>query len=300
MLKIAYNEIYKHPLPEGHRFPMEKYELIPQQLLYEGTITSDNIFNPKAIEDHILKKTHCTKYISKLKNNQLSRAEERRIGFPHSEQLLKREYLITGGTVENVYHALEYGISFNVAGGTHHSFADYGEGFCIFNDFAVAANHFTKSNYLNKILIVDLDVHQGNGTASLMQDNKNVFTFSMHGKNNFPLKKEKSDLDIPLEDNINDDQYLDILFKTLPELTERVKPQFIMYLSGVDILANDKLGRLGLSINGCKARDQFVIEHCFQKKIPLTVSMGGGYADKISDIVEAHSNTYRIAANLYF
>lgn len=300
MLTLAWTEEYELPLPEGHRFPMAKYSLIPDQLIYEGTISQEQIFKPSAIEDQILLLTHCSDYLVRFKSGRLTRAEVRRSGFPWSTELVEREYKITQGTIDAMARAQQHGIAFNVAGGTHHAFKDAAEGFCFFNDLAVAANYWLAERPHSKILIVDLDVHQGNGTASIFRHEPRVFTFSMHGQNNFPHRKEQSDLDIALSDQTRDEEYLDILKKHLPTIIHQFKPNQLFYLSGVDVLETDKLGKLALSRAGCMARDQIVFECAIQHQIPVTVSMGGGYSAKISDILEAHCNTYRVANALYF
>lgn len=300
MLKIAYTDIYHHPLPENHRFPMEKYSLLPQQLLYEGTVTKENFFAPAPLSEELVLRTHNAEYWDKLKNLKLSRQEERRTGFPLSEQLVQREITIMNGTLECANFALQYGCAMNIAGGTHHAYTNRGEGFCLLNDIAIAANHLLDNKLAKQILVVDLDVHQGNGTAEIFQDNKEVFTFSMHGANNYPLKKEQSDLDIDLPDHIGDTEYLNILEENLSALLETVKPDFIFFQSGVDVLATDKLGRLGLSIDGCKQRDKLVLQTCRDKNIPVVASMGGGYSTRVADIIEAHANTYRLAQNIFY
>lgn len=300
MLKIAWNEHYTIPLPEGHRFPMIKYDLIPEQLLYEGTITINNIFSPAELQESELLDVHSTDYWEKLKKGSLTKDEVRKMGFPYSAQLVKRELVILQGTIECAKYALQYGVSLNVAGGTHHAFRDRGEGFCLLNDIAVAAAWLLKNNLARQILVVDLDVHQGNGTAQIFRANPKVFTFSMHGGKNYPLKKENSDLDIALEDGTDDTTYLKILTSHLPSLIDRVQPDFIFYQSGVDVLATDKLGRLGLTRRGCEQRDQYVLKTCRDNRIPVAVSMGGGYSEKLTDIVEGHANTFRVAAELFF
>lgn len=299
MLKIAYSPVYKYELPEGHRFPMDKYELIPAQLLYEGSITEEQFFHPDQLEEEDILLTHSLEYWNKLKTNTLSKKEIRKIGFPVRPSLIDRGRYIAKGTVDCVEYAMQNGVAMNVAGGTHHSFADSGEGFCIFNDFAIAANYYLHRKILRKILIVDLDVHQGNGTARIFQNDHRVFTFSMHGEKNYPVRKEKSDLDIGVEDGIKDEAYLKILFEVLPQLIQKVKPDVIFYLSGVDVLETDKLGRLGLTKSGCQMRDRFVFEQCYQNEIPVAVSMGGGYSERIADIVDAHANTFRMASEVF-
>jgi len=300
MLKIAFAPIYHHPLPPGHRFPMEKYSLIPQQLMYEGTCTEENFFAPEKLTEETILRTHDREWWEKLKNVNLSRREERKTGFPLSAKLVEREITICQGTIDNTEFAMEHGVSMNVAGGTHHAYAGHGEGFCLLNDIAIASNWLLDNQKAKQILVVDLDVHQGNGTAKLMENEERVFTFSMHGGKNYPMHKEKSDLDVELPDGCEDEEYLQKLKSTLPGLIQKVKPDFIFFQSGVDILRNDKLGRLGCTIQGCKERDRFVFETCRKEGIPVAVNMGGGYADRLADIVEAHANTYRLAQDLYF
>ena len=300
MLKIAYAPIYKHPLPDGHRFPMEKYELIPQQLLYEGTLTEENFFIPKAVEEHWILRTHTADYWHSLRNLSTPPAMVRRIGFPLSSQLVERELIITQGTIDCALYALRHGIAMNVAGGTHHAFADAGEGFCLLNDIAVAANYLLDNHLAKQILVVDLDVHQGNGTAKIFEHEPRVFTFSMHGASNYPFIKQQSDLDIALPDSLDDEPYLQLLQHYLLLIINKINPDFIFYQCGVDILASDKLGRLGVSIEGCKTRDKFVLELCREFEIPVVAVMGGGYSPQIRDIVEAHANTYRLAQSIFF
>jgi acetoin utilization deacetylase AcuC-like enzyme len=300
MLKIAYDPVYSHPLPEGHRFPMLKYELIPAQLLHEGLITNENLFSPGKLSEEIILWTHDAAYWEQLRDLKLPEKEQRRIGFPLSEQLVGREICIGQGTIDGCHYAFEYGVAFNVAGGTHHAGTNWGEGFCLLNDHAIAANYLLNNKLASSILIVDLDVHQGNGTARIFENDPRVFTFSMHGANNFPYRKEKSDLDIPLRDGTRDDEYLDLLYTHLPRLIEQQRPDFIFYLAGVDVLASDRLGKLALSKDACKNRDRFVFQQAIDNHIPVQVSMGGGYSPQIKDIVEAHCNTYRVANELYF
>ena len=295
ILKIAFDPIYAHPLPEGHRFPMLKYELIPAQLLYEGSITNDNIFSPAVCPDEIILWTHDKTYLEKLHLQTLSPKEQRHIGFPQSPTLTQRELIIAQGTIDCCHYAMQNGIAMNVAGGTHHAFAERGEGFCMLNDMAVAANYLLRRNMAAQILIIDLDVHQGNGTAKLFENEKRVFTFSMHGEHNYPFHKEKSDLDVPLKDGTNDKEYLGLLKDILPTLMNTIKPDFVFYLSGVDILATDRYGKLKVSIDGCRQRDEFVFTTLQQHRIPCAVSMGGGYSADVKIITEAHCNTFRSA-----
>ncbi|MDO3642829.1 histone deacetylase [Mucilaginibacter sp. L3T2-6] len=299
-LKIAYDPIYAHPLPEGHRFPMLKYELIPEQLLHEGVIKPENLFSPGMLDVGTILLTHDKSYWHQLRDLTLPPKEQRRTGFPLSAKLVEREIRIARGTIEGCHYAKESGIAFNVAGGTHHAGTNWGEGFCLLNDQAIAANYLLNNKLAHSILIIDLDVHQGNGTAQIFENNPVVFTFSMHGANNFPFRKERSDLDLALADGTGDAAYLALLKETLPRLISQRKPDFIFYLAGVDILASDKLGKMALTKNGCKERDRIVFEQCLMHKIPVQVSMGGGYSPDIKDIVEAHCNTFRLADELFF
>jgi acetoin utilization deacetylase AcuC-like enzyme len=299
LLKIAFDPIYAHSLPEGHRFPMLKYELIPEQLLYEGTITNANLFSPSVCANEVVLWTHHYDYVQKLHQQTLSAREQRHIGFPQSPQLTQREFVIAQGTIDCCHYAFEYGVAMNVAGGTHHAFADRGEGFCLLNDFGVAANYLLKKNLARQILIVDLDVHQGNGTASLFEHEPRVFTFSMHGAHNYPFHKEKSDLDIGLNDGTEDALYLSLLQSNLQTLLQQLKPDFVFYLSGVDILSTDKFGKLKISMEGCKQRDIMVFSLLKQHNTPCAVAMGGGYSPDIKTIVEAHCNTFRVAKDIY-
>lgn len=300
MLKIAYSPVYKYELPAGHRFPMAKYELIPEQLLYEGTVNEQNFFHPALLQPDDGLLTHTADYWDKLTKVTLSEREIRAIGFPVNEKFVVRGRHIAQGTVEAALFALKHGVAMNVAGGTHHAFADRGEGFCCFNDQAVAANYLLNKGLARKILIVDLDVHQGNGTAHIFRNDPRVFTFSMHGARNYPLRKEQSDLDLALPDGMTDWPYLRLLRETLPRLADDVQPDFIFYLSGVDILETDKLGRLSISRAGCCERDRLVLDFCRRNRVPVAVSMGGGYSERLADIVEAHANTFRVAQEIFF
>ncbi|HAH35547.1 MAG TPA: histone deacetylase [Algoriphagus sp.] len=300
MLKIAWSSEYAHPLPPGHRFPMEKYELLPQQLMYEGTVSERNFFAPDAIDESLIVQVHDAQYWEKLKNLALSRSEERATGFPLSKELVNRETIIAGGSVRAALFALEYGISLNIAGGTHHAFTDRGEGFCLLNDIALASRYLQNEGLAKNILVIDLDVHQGNGTAQIFKDDPSVFTFSMHGAKNYPHRKEKSDMDIELPDGTGDEEYLTQLDLALENILKKFHPDFIMYQCGVDVLETDKLGRLGMSIEGVKMRDKKVLNLAKELKLPIMCSMGGGYSEKISHIIEAHAQVYRLAQDIFF
>lgn len=300
MLKIAFHPIYKHELPEGHRFPMDKYDLLPQQLIYEGTCTEENFFEPEIPNNKHFFTVHDPEYFFNLLNITLSQKEARKIGFPLSEVLVAREMIIADGTIKASKFALKNGIAMNIAGGTHHAFSSHGEAFCMLNDQAIGARYLQQKELAKKILIIDLDVHQGNGTAEIFKKDASVFTFSMHGKSNYPFIKETSNLDIALKNKTKDNEYLSILKNTLPKLINQEKPDFIYYLCGVDVLETDKLGKLSLSVKGCKERDQFVLQTCRDFNIPVMCSMGGGYSPDIKVIVDAHANTFRLAQEIYF
>lgn len=279
---------------------MSKYEVLPEQLLHEGTITNNNLFRPERVAEPWIVTTHLPSYWRRLSALQLTPAEVRRTGFPLTAALVDREVMIAQGTISAAHFALQHGIAMNIAGGTHHAFTDRGEGFCLLNDQAIAANYLLKNQLASKILIVDLDVHQGNGTAEIFRNTPEVFTFSMHGANNYPLQKEHSDLDIGLPDHTNDQHYLETLDAHLGRLIDTVQPDFIFYQSGVDILATDKLGKLAVSREGCRARDRHVLTLARHYRIPLVVCMGGGYSPDFRDIIEAHANTYRLAQEIFF
>ncbi|GAA0875638.1 histone deacetylase [Wandonia haliotis] len=300
MFKIAFHPIYVHPLPEGHRFPMEKYDLLPRQLQHEGTADPDDFFAPNLIDLKWLEGIHSDEYVKKLQQLKLSRSEERQTGFPVTKELVEREFRIVEGTRLCTEYALRDGVAFNSAGGTHHAFRDRGEGFCLLNDQAVAANYLLRTGKANSILIVDLDVHQGNGTAAIFEQEANVFTFSVHGEHNYPLRKEKSSRDVGLPDGISTADYLETVEFHLNDILNDFHPDFVFYQCGVDIIETDKLGRLNVSISGCRRRDELVLSRFKDLSIPVVCTMGGGYSKEIRHIVEAHANTYRVAKSLYF
>ncbi len=279
---------------------MLKYELIHEQLLYEGTCTDDNFFAPQPVDDRWVLGVHTADYVQQLKTLTVPAEMVRRIGFPLTAELIEREWIITQGTIDCTQIARRDGVAMNVAGGTHHAFPDRGEGFCMLNDVGVAAHYLLETGQVRQILVIDLDVHQGNGTAAMFQHEPRVFTFSVHGKDNYPLRKEQSDLDVELPTGTADELYLNTLYDTLSKLIDRVQPDFLFYVSGVDILASDRLGKMAVSREGCQQRDRFVFEQAIQRNLPMTVSMGGGYSPRLTDIVEAHCNTFRMANSLYF
>ncbi|MCE7064999.1 histone deacetylase [Dyadobacter sp. CY326] len=299
MFPIAFNPIYKYPVPEGHRFPMDKYELLPQQLLREGVAEHSDFFDPEMVDMQAVYAVHDRDYADRIVAGKLSKQEMRRIGFEQTPLLVERERRITNGTIIGALRAFETGIAFNIAGGTHHAGKGFGEGFCIINDQAVAAQYLLDHQKAKQVLIVDLDVHQGNGTAEIFANQPHVFTFSMHAKNNYPFRKEKSDLDVPLEDRTDDATYLRILADVLPGLVEQVRPDFIFYQAGVDILQSDKLGRMSCTIQGCRRRDEMVMRLAEKHNIPVQCSMGGGYSPQLRTILDAHANTYKVARQVF-
>ena len=299
MFYIAFSPVYALSLPEGHRFPMLKYELIPEQLLYEGTCTPADFHEPAPVNDDWVLGVHTSTYVDELKTLSAPAAMVRRSGFPLTSELIQREWIITQGTIDCALHALAHGVGMNIAGGTHHAYPDRGEGFCLLNDVGVASYYLLTNRKARKILVIDLDVHQGNGTAVMFAGDERVFTFSMHGKDNYPLRKEHSDLDIELATGTSDDAYLTTLTQTLPRLIEAQKPDFLFFISGVDILSTDRLGKLSVSREGCRQRDAFVFDQAIRYGLPIVVSMGGGYSPRIADIVDAHCNTFRIAVSKF-
>ena len=270
------------------------------QLIHEGTLNESNFFSPSPATEQTILVTHKHAYWHKLRTLSLTPQEVRRTGFPMSQNLVDREIIIAQGTIDCALYARQFGVAMNIAGGTHHAFTDRGEGFCLLNDMAMASNFLLINGLAKQILIVDLDVHQGNGTAEIFKNEARVFTFSMHGAHNYPLQKEQSDVDIPLPDHTNDAHYLTLLDSHLKKLMDTVQPDFIFFQSGVDVLATDKLGRLALSREGCKQRDRLVLDLAKRNKIPIVASMGGGYSPDFRDIIEAHANTYRLAQEIFF
>jgi acetoin utilization deacetylase AcuC-like enzyme len=300
MMHIAFDPCYAHQLPEGHRFPMLKYELIPAQLLHRGIIKTEQLFAPKVCADDIILLTHDEDYLQQLHQQTLSAAAQRRIGFPQSPALTYRELVITQGTIDCTLFALKEAVALNVAGGTHHAFRDRGEGFCLLNDQAVAANYLLHKGLVNQVMIIDLDVHQGNGTAAIFNGVDEVFTFSMHGAHNYPFHKEQSDCDIALPDGIEDDAYLEQMNIMLPVLLERVKPGIVFYQAGVDVLATDRYGKLKLTEKGCSNRDEYLFKLLKRLQIPCVVTMGGGYSKDIRNIVDAHCNSFQLAQEILY
>jgi acetoin utilization deacetylase AcuC-like enzyme len=275
------------PLPEGHRFPMSKYRALVERLTPLGWQIEKA---PLAtVED--LQLVHTQEYVQKCFDLSLTPQEERKLGLPQSAELLERSVCSVGGTLAAMSHALEYGYGINLAGGTHHAFADRGEGFCVFNDLAIASRKAILEGSAKKILIVDLDVHQGNGTAKIFEDEASVFTLSVHGERNYPFVKEKSDLDIGLPDGVDDSGYLETLSNHLPTIFDSFEPDLVFLQAGVDVLAEDRYGRMKLTKEGVAERDSLLYKLCFDNSIPLVYTMGGGYQQEIGNIVAAHANS---------
>ena len=293
---ISYHPIYNHPVPDNHRFPMQKYALLPQQLLHEGIAEPTDFHTPSKVSLETLCLVHTADYVHKFVHLQLSHKEALPIGFVQNQQLVDRELTLVQGTIEAALWALRTAeVGFNIAGGTHHAFSDRGEGFCMLNDQAVAAAYLLAHTAVRKVLIIDLDVHQGNGTAEIFRHDPRVFTFSMHAEGNYPFVKEQSDRDIALPTGTTDAAYLSVLTSVLPEIITTNQPDFVFYQSGVDVLSSDKLGKLSLSVQGCADRDRFVFSLCRQYHLPVQCSMGGGYSPQLSAILRAHTNTFMMS-----
>ncbi|WPP49934.1 histone deacetylase family protein [Catalinimonas niigatensis] len=294
-IDIFYSERFHYPLPEGHRFPIDKYVLVKEQLLYQGIITEDQLIDPGLIDEAAILLVHTAEYWQQVKTLTLPPPMVRRIGLPNTEVSVNRARNSVAGTLRAAEAALLNGVGMNLAGGTHHAYLDRGEGFSTLNDIAIAASFLLSQQQVNNILIIDLDVHQGNGNAFIFAGHPSVFTFSMHAQDNYPLKKEKSDLDIALPSGTSDDEYLDVLQHTLPHLFETHQPDLVFFQAGIDVLATDKLGKLALTKQGCLQRDRMVFQTCKKYGAPVASCMGGGYSPRMADIVDAHCNTFRAA-----
>ena len=296
--RIFYSPYYYADIGENHVFPIRKFELVRDKLLKEGTLRLSEIVEPQPakIEDVLL--VHTEDYIMRLRSGTLTTREIRRLGLPWSKSLVRRSFLACSGTINAARHALRNAAASNLAGGTHHAFPDRGEGFCVLNDVAVAIKVLQKENLARRFLIVDCDVHQGNGTAFIFKNDADVFTFSMHGAKNYPLFKETSSLDIELPDKTTDDEFLHILNEALPEIF-RHEPDLVFYLGGADPFEKDQLGRLGLTIEGLRRRDEAVLKFARDEQIPVVTVMSGGYAPDINDTVEIHCNTIRAVKEVF-
>ena len=297
-IRVFYSPYYYAEIGEGHVFPIKKFELVRDKLLNEGTLAENNFVEPEAakIEDVLL--VHTEDYITRLRNGTLTAKEIRKLGLPWSESLVRRSFLATSGTINAARWALENGIGSNLAGGTHHAFPDRGEGFCVLNDVAIAIRVLQKENLAKRFLIIDCDVHQGNGTAFIFKDEREIFTFSIHGAKNYPLFKEISTLDLELPDGTADAEYLETLHEALPRVFLH-NPDLIFYLAGADPFENDKLGRLKLTLEGLRRRDEIALEFAKERETPIVTVMSGGYAKDINDTVEIHTNTIRAVKKIF-
>ena len=297
-MKAFYSDHFVLPLPEGHKFPMAKYSRLRERILAEGIVAPEDLHEAPLASLDDLRLVHDPGYVDAVANGTVRPEIQRRIGFPWSPQMVERARRSVGATIAAARAALDDGMAANLAGGTHHAFADRGEGFCVFNDVAVGVRVLQRNGHANRIAIVDLDVHQGNGTAAIFSGDPSVFTFSMHGDKNYPFKKEVSDLDVPLADGTGDDEYLSLLRAHLPDVLNRHQPDFVFYLAGADPFEGDRLGRLKMTIEGLRRRDEIVMEACTKARLPVAISMSGGYAIDVDEIVTIHANTIRTAAGL--
>ena len=297
-MKVFYSDHYEVPLPDGHKFPMEKYRLVREKLLSENILESSELFEPELPARETILLAHSAEYFDAFESGKIDPKIIRRIGLPWSRELFYRSLASVGGAIGAARSALDSGIGGNLAGGTHHAFRDHGEGFCVFNDFAVVILQLLKCGLIHRAAIVDLDVHQGNGNSAILGANPDVFIFSMHGARNYPFTKVPSTLDLALEDNTNDEEYLTLLKKNLPAIFE-FKPDIILYQAGVDPLKEDSLGRLALTKEGLMERDRFVLSECKSRGIPISLGLGGGYSKPVTHSVEAYCGTYRVVKELF-
>jgi len=297
-MRVFYTPRYYADIGEGHVFPIRKFELVRDRLLGEGTLAPDEIVEPReaAIADVLL--VHTEDYVTRLRAGALTQRELRRLGLPWSKALVRRSLLAASGTINAARSALADGVGSNLAGGTHHAFPDRGEGFCVLNDVAIAISVLRRDRLIRRAAVVDLDVHQGNGTAFIFREDEDVFTFSMHGAKNYPLFKLRSSLDVELGDGTTDDEYLDALARNLPRVFAH-RPDIVFYLGGADPFVGDRLGRLALTVAGLRARDRVVLRECRARGFPVATVMSGGYAEDINDTVEIHCNTIRAAKRVF-
>ena len=287
---------YAIPLPEGHRFPMSKYALLRERVLAEGLVPAERMHDPARAAVADLRLVHTAGYVEQVTLGTLPAAEQRRIGLPWSEAFVERAYRVVQGTCEAAEAALQQGVAMNLAGGTHHAFPDRGEGFCTFNDVGVAVRRLQRAGAIRRAAIVDLDVHQGNGTHAVFAGDASVYTFSMHGAKNFPFHKVPGTLDVELDDGTGDDAYLALLADTLPGVLRAASPDLVVYLAGADPHEGDRLGRLKLTFDGLLRRDVIVLETCRDVGIPVAITIAGGYGRDVDDTVRVHANTVRVAA----
>lgn len=286
---------YMVPLPPGHRFPMAKYRLLKERVIGDGIIPASRVLEPDRAPVENVRLVHTERYVEDIDRGRLDAAAERRLGFPWSPALVERSYRSVGGTIAAAHAALENGIAINLSGGTHHAFADHGEGFCVFNDVAIAIRALQREQRLARAVVIDLDVHQGNGTNAIFAGDERVYTFSMHGAKNYPFHRVPGCVDIELPDGTDDGAYLDILAAALPNALRAAGAQLVIYLAGADVLAGDRLGRLGLTQAGMARRDALVLEACREIGLPVAIVLGGGYGARLEDTVDGHVQTVRLA-----
>jgi acetoin utilization deacetylase AcuC-like enzyme len=297
-MQVFYTPRYYADIGDGHIFPIRKFELVRDRLLAEGTLHPDELLEPLPATAEQARLVHTADYVSRLCSGELTAKELRRLGLPWSESLVQRSFYATGGTIAAARAALLEGYGSNLAGGTHHSFSDRGEGFCVLNDVAIAIRVLRKEGLIRRAAIVDCDVHQGNGTATIFAEDQDTFTFSVHGANNYPLFKARSTLDVELPDSTTDHEYLDCLTCHLPTVFA-AKPEIVFYLAGADPYVGDKLGRLALTMNGLRQRDSCVLRECYEHEVPVVTVMSGGYGKEINDTVEIHCNTIRMVKDVF-
>ncbi|HSM57896.1 MAG TPA: histone deacetylase [Candidatus Sulfomarinibacteraceae bacterium] len=294
-MKIFYHDHFVLPLPENHRFPMSKYALLRQRIVEQGLVAPGQMRVPQAASDEQLQLAHTAEYVARVREGRLTRREIRRIGFPWTPQLVERSRRSVGSTIAAGRAALQEGVAVNLAGGTHHAGPDWGQGYCVFNDAAVAARVLQAEGLARRVVVLDCDVHQGNGTAAIAAGDETLFTFSIHGANNFPFHKEESDLDIGLPDGAGDEAYLAALERGVRQALARARADVAIYLAGADPHVGDRLGRLALSKAGLAARDRLVFDRCREAGLPVVVTMAGGYGRRVEDTVDIHFQTVRAA-----
>ena len=297
-LKCFYTDHFVLPLPVEHRFPMPKYSRLRERVVVEGIIRAEDLIVPEAATDEQILRAHDADYLEKVKNGTLTAKEIRRIGFPWSVQMVERSRRSSGATIAACRAALVDGVAVNLAGGTHHAFRDHGEGYCVFNDSAIASRAMQAEGRVRRMVILDCDVHQGNGTAAILKDDPTIFTFSIHGEKNFPYHKEQSDLDIELLDGTGDKVYLDMLEEGVQRALAMSHADLAIYLAGADPYEGDRLGRLKLTKDGLRQRDKLVLELCKTQGLPVAITMAGGYARNVEDIADIHLTTVKVAAGM--
>jgi acetoin utilization deacetylase AcuC-like enzyme len=297
-MKVFYSDRFVLPLPEGHRFPMVKYSMLRERVANDGICGQDELRIPRAVTDEEILRAHDPRYLRRVLSGTLTEKEMRRIGFPWSEKMVERSRRASGGTLGACLAALEEGFAANLAGGTHHAFSDRGEGYCVFNDSAIAARAVQASGLVERVVVIDTDVHQGNGTAAILRGDPTVFTFSIHAAKNFPFSKEESDLDAPLRDGADDTEFLSTLEDRLGVALDAANAGLAIYLAGADPFEGDRLGRLSVTKAGLAERDRIVLETCMERGVPVAITMAGGYAREVEDTVDIHFQSIRRAADL--